>query len=244
MVSTTGPGGSATAGSDEPERDEPERDEEATGEEQVANSPRERALELVITILLSLSALLSAWCAYQSTQLSGDQSRLDTRASVLQLQAFRAEQRATQQAQADLGAFDRWLEATSDGNTVRASFAEQRFSTELATAFRAWLALDPLVDPDAPGSPLEMTEYVTPDETASVRLEAEAQRYESTAEVADVAAGDYVLAVVLLAAALFLLGIQSRIGIFELRAAMVTVAGFIVLGTGLWALRLPTEVAL
>jgi len=229
------------AGDQDEHRDE-HRDEEATGEEQVANSPRERALELVITVLLSLSALLSAWCAYQSTQLSGEQTQLDSRASVLQLQAFRAEQRATQQAQADLGAFDRWLEATSDGNTVRASFAEQRFSAELDTAFRAWLALDPLTDPDAPGSPLEMTEYVTPDETASTRLEDEAQRYEAAAEVADGGAGDFVLAVVLLAAALFLLGIQSRIGVFELRAIMVGIAGVIVAGTGIWALGLPRTV--
>ncbi|MFM7509908.1 MAG: hypothetical protein ACKO5A_10230, partial [Actinomycetota bacterium] len=196
-----------TAQEDTAQEDTAQRDEEATGEEQVANSPRERAFELVITIVLSLSALLSAWCACQSTGLSGEQNRLDSRASVLQLQAFRAEQRATQQAQADLGAFDRWLEASSDGNTARANFTEQRFSAELDTAFRAWLALNPLVDPDAPGSPLEMTEYVTPDETASARLEAEAQRYEAAAEVADAAAGDFLLAVVLLAAGLFLLGI-------------------------------------
>jgi hypothetical protein len=226
------------------DREAVERDEEATGEEQVANSPRERLLELVITVLLSLSALLSAWCAYQSTQLSGDQSRLDTRSSVLQLQAFRAEQRATQQAQADLGAFDRWLEATSDGNAARAAFAEQRFSPELDTAFRSWLALDPFSNTDAPGSPLEMDEYVTPDETASTRLEAEAQRYETAAETADAAAGDYVLAVLLIAAGLFLLGIQSRIGVFELRAGMVVVATVIVVGAAVWALRLPTEVGL
>jgi len=235
-VSTTGP--------DDPQDQERERDEEATGEEQVANSPRERVLELVITVLLSLSALLSAWCAYQSTQLSGDQSRLDTRSSVLQLQAFRAEQRSTQQSQADLGAFDRWLEATADGATTRATFAEQRFSPALDTAFRAWLALDPLNNPDAPGSPLELDAYVTPDETESARLEAEAQDYEQAAELADGAAGDYVLAVLLIAAGLFLLGIQSRIGVFELRAGMVVVATVIVVGAAVWALRLPTEVGL
>jgi hypothetical protein len=120
--------------------------------------------------------------ADQSTQMSGEQSRLDVRASVLELQAFRAEQRATQQAQADLGAFDRWLEATSEGNAARAAFAEQRFSPELDTSFRSWLALDPFSNTDAPGSPLEMDEYVTPDETA------------------DAAAGDDVLAVLLIAA--------------------------------------------
>jgi hypothetical protein len=235
---------SDTIGRADDDRETVERDEEATGEEQVANSPRERLLELVITVLLSVSALLSAWCAYQSTQLSGEQSRLDSRGSILQLQAFRAEQRATQQAQADLGAFDRWLEATSDGNAARAAFAEQRFSPALDTAFRSWLALDPFANTDSPGSPLEMDEYVTPDETASVRLEAEAQRYEAAAETADAAAGDFVLAVVLIAAGLFLLGIQSRIGVFELRAGMVVVAAVIVIGAAVWAFQLPTDVGL
>jgi hypothetical protein len=89
-----------------------------------------------------------------------------------------------------------------------------------------------------------MDEYVTPDETASTRLEAEAQRYETAAETADAAAGDYVLAVLLIAAGLFLLGIQSRIGVFELRAGMVVVATVIVVGAAVWALRLPTEVGL
>jgi hypothetical protein len=58
------------------------------------------------------------------------------------------------------------------------------------------------------------------------------------------AAENYVLAVVLLAAALFLLGIQTRIGIFELRLAMSGIAATLVIGTTLWILTLPTSVAL
>jgi len=37
-----------------------------------------------------------------------------------------------------------------------------------------------------------------------------------------------------------MLGIQSRIGIFELRAALVGVAAFIVVGTTLWVFTLPS----
>jgi hypothetical protein len=51
---------------------------------------------------------------------------------------------------------------------------------------------------------------------------------------------NYVLTVVLFAAALFMLGIQSRIGVFELRAALVGVAAFIVVGTTPWVFTLPS----
>ena len=54
-----------------------------------------------------------------------------------------------------------------------------------------------------------------------------------------VAADRYLLAVVLFAAALFQLGIQSRIGVFELRRALVVVSGCIVIGTTVWIVTLP-----
>ena len=219
------------------------RDEEATGEEQVANSPRERKLELAVTILLSVSALLSAWCAYQSTRLGSQESLYNNKSSVLQLQAFRAEQRVVQQTQADLGAFERWLAATYAGDTARANFIQQRFSDELTSAFTAWSALNPMVDQEAPSSPLEMKEYVSPDETAATKLDERAQQAEVAATEAGEAADNYVLAVVLLAAALFLLGIQTRIGIFELRLTMSLIAGALVVGTSIWVVTLPTSVS-
>lgn len=69
-----------------------------------------------------------------------------------------------------------------------------------------------------------------------------AQSAEDRAASAGDAADNYVLAVVLLAAALFLLGIQSRIGVFELRVAMSSVAGALVIGTIVWVLTLPSSV--
>ncbi|MFZ4669444.1 MAG: hypothetical protein ACOYML_09100 [Microthrixaceae bacterium] len=218
------------------------RDEEATGEEQVANSPRERRLELAVTILLSVSALLSAWCAYQASRLSGQESLYNTRASVLQVQAFRAEQRSTIETLTDLSAFERWLAATSEGDTTRARYVEARFSDRLSTAFTEWLKLNPLADENAPASPIDTDVYERPDEAAAMRYELDAQAAEDRAASAGDAADNYVLAVVLLAAALFLLGIQSRIGVFELRVAMTSVAGALVVGTIVWVLILPSSV--
>lgn len=220
------------------------RDEEATGEEQVANSPRERKLELAVTVLLSISALLSAWCAYQSTRLGSQESLYNNKSNVLQLQAFRAEQKSTLDTLADLSSFERWLAATSAGDAPRARFVEAQFSNRLATAFGPWLALNPLTNPDAPASPIDTNLYERPDVAAAAKYEARATAAENAASEAGDVADHYVLAVVLLAAALFLLGIQTRIGIFELRLTMALIAGLLVVGTTIWVVTLPTSVVL
>ena len=52
------------------------------------------------------------------------------------------------------------------------------------------------------------------------------------------------LAVVLFAAGLFLLGIQTRMGEFRLRLGLVVVAGVLVVGSTVWLLTLPRLVGL
>ncbi|MFM7068618.1 MAG: hypothetical protein ACKOYM_04075, partial [Actinomycetes bacterium] len=122
-------------------------------------------------------------------------------------------------------------------------YLEARFSDRLNAAFGPWLALDPFNDEDAPASPIDTAIYERPDETVAARFEERAEVAETAASEAGEAADNYVLAVVLLAAALFLLGIQSRIGVFELRVAMSSIAGFLVVGTTIWLLTLPSSVA-
>ena len=143
---------------------------------------------------------------------------------------------------ADLSAFERWLAATSAGDAPRARFIEAQFSDRLKAAFGPWLALDPLNNPDAPASPLDTLKYERPDVDAAARFEQRSTAAEIAASEAGQAADNFVLGVVLLAAALFLLGIQSRIGIFELRLTMTGIAGVLVVGTTIWVLTLPTSI--
>lgn len=216
------------------------RDEEPTGAEQVADSPRERRLELAVTILLSAAALLSAWCAYQSSAFSSRENAGHAVASRLQVQAARADDRATEQALRDVSAFYEWLDATVSGDADRASVLRARFGDEMVQAFDAWLATDPLDDPDAPSTPFDLPEYQLAAEVEAADLEARAQQAAEDAEDAGTSADRYLLAVVLYAAALFQLGIQSRIGVFELRAGLVIVSGVIIVVTTMWIIVLPT----
>lgn len=215
-------------------------DEEATGEEQVANSPRERKLELAVTALLAFSALMSALCAYQASRFGGDQSFSFAAAQSFQVESTRADNRAGQQTQIDIGTFQSWVNAVAEGNDPLADFYRVRFRPEFTPAFDAWLETKPLESADAPKTPFEMPEYrLEQADRAAAMTERAAQSLEQgnrEGETSD----NYVLTVVLFAAALFMLGIQSRIGIFELRAALVGVAAFIVVGTTLWVFTLPS----
>jgi hypothetical protein len=157
----------------------------------------------------------------------------------LQVQASRADDRASDQTLLDVSAFHEWIDAISSGEDGRAEVLRDRFRDELQPAFDAWLASDPLDNPDAPATPFELPEYRLASAAEVVEYETRAQLAATSAEDAGAIGDRYLLAVVLYAAALFQLGIQSRIGVFELRATLVTISGAIVLGTTIWILTLP-----
>ena len=72
----------------------------------------------------------------------------------------------------DLLNFNRWLEATTTGDSVLADLYERRFRDEFRPAFDAWVAQgDALNDPDLVATPLRMPEYVLADKVESDRLE-------------------------------------------------------------------------
>jgi hypothetical protein len=217
------------------------RDEEPTGVEQVADTPRERRLELAVTILLAAAALLSAWCAYQSAAFSSRENAGHATAARLQVLASRADDRASDQTLLDVSAFHEWIDATTSGESERADVLRERFRDEMQPAFDAWLATDPLDDADAPATPFELPEYQLASAAEAVEFETRASSAAIAAENAGAIGDRYLLAVVLYAAALFQLGIQSRIGVFELRLALVVISGAIVLGTTIWILTLPKQ---
>jgi ferric-dicitrate binding protein FerR (iron transport regulator) len=213
--------------------------EEAWGEEQVPDTGRERLLELVVTVLLAWAALASAWAAYQATRFNGAQGDANTAASALRIESVKAESRANQLELVDTVAFQQWVSAVGTGNAKLAAFTEKRFREEFQPAFKAWFALDPLHDHDAPRTPFTMKEYKVSAQERANALAAEAEARTAEGSRRGSTGDRYVLGVVLFAAGLFLLGIQTRIGEFRLRLGLVAVAGILVVGTTAWLLTLP-----
>jgi ferric-dicitrate binding protein FerR (iron transport regulator) len=139
----------------------------------------------------------------------------------------------------DTIAFQQWLTAVGAANAKLAAFTEKRFREEFRPAFKAWLALDPLHDLDAPRTPFTMKEYKVAAQEHADALAAEAETHTLDGSKRGSTGDRYVLAVVLFAAGLFLLGIQTRIGEYRLRLGLVVVAGLLVVGTTVWLLTLP-----
>jgi len=190
-----------------------------------AVSHRERVLEIVAALMLSLATVGIAWSGYQAAKWSGLQARRYTQAATARSHANRLATLAAQERTQDLLNFNRWLEVTTEGNTQLAQLYERRFRPEFRPAFDAWLAGDPLNNPNAVASPLLEPQYVLADSVKADRLERIGdQRFEegkSATENAD----DYVFVTVFFAIVLFFAGISLRFAWFPLRVGVMALAG-------------------
>jgi hypothetical protein len=77
---------------------------------------RERTLEIVAALMLSLATLGIAWTGYQAAKWSGLQARRYTQASTARSFANQASTLAAQDRTQDLLNFNRWLEVTTAGS--------------------------------------------------------------------------------------------------------------------------------
>jgi hypothetical protein len=207
------------------------------GEVAPSTSARERWLEIVAALMLSLATLGIAWSGYQAAKWSGLQARRYTQASTARSFANRAATLASQDRTQDLLNFNRWLEVTTDGNTELAALYERRFRDEFRPAFEMWLASDPLHNPDAIPSPLREENYVLANSVKADKLEALGDRRFEEGKEATENADDYVFVTVFFAIVLFFGGISLRFAWNPMRililslGSLLLVYGAIRLGT-------------
>ncbi len=164
-------------------------------------------LEALIVVSLSVAALTTTWSTYQAALWDGEQAANYSRANALRIESTKASARADALESVDLAIFSAWLDAKAAGHTDLQDFYYARFRPDFRVAFKAWEALDPMTNPDAPQGPLVMKEYVLPERVQAQALEAKAQLvFEQGQRDNDI--GDiYVQATVILASALFYGGI-------------------------------------
>ncbi len=193
---------------------------------------RERVLEIVAAFLLALSTLAIAWSGYQAARWSGLQAERFTEASAARSLATRSETDGDEEQLQDLLNFNRWLEASTTGDEPIADLYQRRFREEFRPAFEAWRAQgDPINDPTAISTPLQMPEYVLDDKVESDRLERLADRRFEEGKQATENADQYVFTTVFFAAVLFFSGISLRFEWMTLRIVMLGLAGvFLIYG--------------
>jgi hypothetical protein len=203
---------------------------------------REHRIELFATILLAVAAVATAWSTYQSTQWRGEQAVDASRATAARIESSEAATRAGQLTQVDIATFVQWIDAHVAGKSELADFYRRRFRLEFRPAFDAWLATNPFTDPDAPLTPFAMPQYKVSEAVRSSALNAEGGFHAKAAETANQRSDNYVLAVVLLAAALFFAGISTKLHSIGQREALLALGWFIFLGAAVWLIASPVRV--
>jgi hypothetical protein len=208
------------------------------------NSPgrRQHLVELLSTILLAVAALATAWSTYQSTRWRGEQAVSTSKATAARIESSEAATHAGQLTQVDIATFVQWTDAHLTGDEELAAFYRRRFRPEFEPAFDAWIATEPFTNPDAPLTPFAMPEYRVSDSVRSSELNAQAGEHSSDAESANQRADNYVLAVVMLAAALFFAGISTKLREERQREALLALGWLIFLGTAIWLGVSPVQI--
>jgi hypothetical protein len=197
----------------------------ASGVRPDSPSRREKRLEVLAVALLALTALATAWSGYQASLWDGIQSSNYTRASAARTNAAQERTEANQFRIADLTIFESHIDALIDGNDEVAEFYRQRFRDEFAVAYEAWIALDPLTNPNAPASPLGLPEYKLAAEQTAQDLEAQADTLFVEGEDANARSDVYTLATLLFAVVLFFIAISERFEFLALRLTLLALGG-------------------
>jgi hypothetical protein len=113
-------------------------------EKSTAEEPEERppghVRETVVLIVLSITAVLTAWCGFESSQWGGEMSIAFSEASSARIDATRQAGVANAARQADLSIWGLYVQARAQGDTALASYVEQRFIDHFRVAYRAWIA--------------------------------------------------------------------------------------------------------
>ena len=200
--------------------------------------------EIVATVLLSLAAVATAWSGYQATRWNGEQTKASSRTNAIRIDAARAQGLAEAQKEVDVATFIQWIDAYAQDQTELKEFYETRFRAEFKPAFAAWLATEPLTNPDAPPTPFVMPQY-------RLAAEAEAEQLDADAEVSSAQvrrniqrASNYVLGVVLFSVSLFFAGMSTKLDELRLRRFALGVGCTLFLGTVIWLATQPISISI
>jgi hypothetical protein len=191
---------------------------------------RDRRVELIAAIMLSIATVVTAWSAYQATRWSGDQSENYTQASATRTESVRASTEANRQVLIDVDTFLNWLDAEQSGDHALADDIHVRMRQEFLPAFDAWLATASAGSiPD--GTPFGLPEYQLAAEAEAKRLENRAAALFEDGNESNQVSDDFVLAAVLFASVLFFSGLA---GTFDSLRAQVflLILGAVMLGVG------------
>lgn len=160
---------------------------------------------MVTVFVLSVTAVLTAWCGFEASKWGGEMSIAFSQASGARIQAAEAANEARDARQYDLTIYTQWVLAEADQRAELVAFIEARFTPEFRVAFDAWNDQD-----RAALGPFAMGEYVPPGTTEAAELTTRADAKFEEALVNNQRGDNYSLLTVLFALVLFLTAMSNR----------------------------------
>ena len=201
-----------------------------------------RRIEFVGVLLIALTAVLTAWTAFESSKWGGVMSIEFSTANTLRTESVRQSNVANRQTIVDVSLFTSYVDAVATGDTRLADFYAERFPERLAVAVEAWESTRPLENPDAPASPFDMSEYQLEAADDAQRLEAEAAAASQRARDSNQRSDNYTILTVFLATVLLLSALSSKVDNARLQVALVVIAAVIFVAIGIVVSQYPVEI--
>lgn len=189
--------------------------------------------ELVAVIALAITAVLTAWSGFEASKWSGEMSIAFSQASSSRIAAARHAAGADAARAFDLNVFGVYVQAVAAGDEELTNFVEARFSDHFRVAFDAWIAQEPLINPEAPPGPFALPEYRPPGTAEAEAADEQADELFAKALENNQRGDDYTLLTVLFAMVLFFIAVSSRLQSAILgRVVLAAALGLLVVGIG------------
>jgi hypothetical protein len=186
-------------------------------------------VEQVIAIMLGLAAIITAWTAFQSSQL-GDKVQESFSEGIRSSDAASQEYNtAIATDNQDQALFLEYAKALVAEEEVTATYIhETLMSTELAAAVDWWLEQPEETAPDSPFVE-ENPNWDDASWTTAEELDVEAQQFFDTARDADSEGDEFDLLEVIVTLSLFLFGIASLVRQQKIQVGLAAVGGVILI---------------
>jgi hypothetical protein len=171
---------------------------------------RTERLELVTTILLGVATATAAWCTYEGQLWGSEQLANMARANKLQIESLRATDVSTRNTIVDAATFAKVLEAEAKGEHRLARVLIDLARPDFRPALQSWLARHSTSDVPTT-TPFDDPAYRAAVQKPSADLEARADASLAAASIANENSDLFVMRTVMIALALFFLGIAGQL---------------------------------
>ena len=190
-----------------------------------AGGRHSRIVQIFEAVLLSVVTLTAAWAGYSAARWSTESRVEIAESSTLRNLATRDDLEALSLRNFDASTFNAWFIAFTLNSPQKEAIAVRRFRPAFRVAFNAWMATDPLHNPNAPPGPTYMPQYKLPPQTQANKLDNEATAKFNAGNQAGLTSDNFVQITVFLAAVLFLVGIGSSFKLYGVRYSLITFGG-------------------